>query len=59
MGRCVYRAVIPDDVDEQGIKVSRRLKGIPILGRSLAHVPALDMLRNAQLGECKWQDRVD
>jgi len=46
------------DADEEAMETLRRLEGIPILGRLVAHAPARywDMLQNVQLGECEWQD---
>ena len=44
--------------DEQAIEKLHKWEKIPILGRVLAHAPALYwyMLQNIQLGECEWQD---
>ena len=47
-----------DAADEQRIEELHKLEGIPILGRLLAHAPALYwyMLQKVQLGECEWQE---
>ena len=47
-----------DATDEQRIKELHEWERIPILGRLLAHAPALYwyMLQNVQLGECEWQE---
>jgi hypothetical protein len=43
---------------EQAIEKLHKWERIPILGRVLAHAPALYwyMLQNIKLGECEWQD---
>ena len=47
-----------DAEDEQRFEELHKWEETPILGRMLAHAPALYwyMLRNAQVGECKWQE---